>query len=153
MDVADLIHAYGYWAVAVGTFLEGETVLLAASAAAARGYLQLPVVVALAAVFGSLGDQCFFFLGHRYGTRLVARFPALQPRVARAQALLRRYDARLILVIRFLYGLRMAGPIAMGASGVSWRRFALFNFIGAIVWALLVGGIGYGLARGLFRLL
>src|SRR5690348_9687180 len=106
MDVASLIQTYGYGAIAAGTFLEGETVLLAAGAAAARGYLWLPMIIAVAAFFGFLGDQIFFLLGRRYGRDLVAHFPSLQPKVARISALLERHDAPLILAIRFLYGLR-----------------------------------------------
>lgn len=153
MDVTGLIQSYGYWAVAFGTFLEGETVLLAAAAAASHDYLRLPIVIAIAAAFGFLGDQLFFFLGHRYGMRLIARFPSLQPRIARVQALLKRHDAPLILAIRFLYGLRVAGPIAIGTSGVHWARFAVFNFAGAAIWAIVVGSIGYGLGQGLSHLL
>ncbi len=153
MDVTGLIQSYGYWAVAAGTFLEGETVLLAAAAAASRDYLRFPVVIAIAATAGFLGDQLFFFLGHRYGMRLIARFPSLEPRVARVQALLRRHDAPLILAIRFLYGLRVAGPIAIGTSGVHWARFAVFNCAGAIIWAIVIGSIGYGLGQGVGHLL
>ncbi len=152
MDVTGLIQTYGYWAVAAGTFLEGETVLLAAAAAASRNYLRLPAVIAIAAVCGFLGDQLFFFLGHRYGARLVVRFPLLQARTARVQALLKRHDAPLILVIRFLYGLRVAGAIAMGTSGVHWARFAVFNFAGAVIWATVIASIGYGLGQGLSHL-
>jgi membrane protein DedA with SNARE-associated domain len=57
--------------------------------------------------------------------------------------LLRRYDAALIFGVRFMYGLRIAGPIAMGVLGVSPRRFAVFNVLGAAVWAPLIGGAGY----------
>lgn len=153
MDVSGLIQSYGYWAVAAGTFLEGETVLLAAAAAASHDYLRFPAVLAIATVFGFLGDQLFFFLGHRYGAKLVTRFPSLEPRIARVQALLRRYDAPLILAIRFLYGLRVAGPLAIGASGVHWARFAILNFAGAAIWATVIGCIGYGLGRGLSHVL
>ncbi|HEX2519286.1 MAG TPA: DedA family protein [Castellaniella sp.] len=153
MDVASLIQTYGYGAIAAGTFLEGETVLLAAGAAAARGYLWLPMVVAVAAFFGFLGDQIFFLLGRRYGRALVAHFPSLQPKVARISALLERHDAPIILAIRFLYGLRTVGPMAIGMSKVHWIRFLTFNLIGAAVWATAVTSIGYGLGRAMIRVL
>lgn len=63
MDLAALIGTYGYWAVALGCLLEGETVLLLAGFAAHRGYLQWPVVVAVAAAAGFAGDMAFFLLG------------------------------------------------------------------------------------------
>ena len=62
---------------------------------------------------------------------------------------LERYHLPLILSIRFLYGLRIAGPIAIGMSAVPWFRFFVLNLIGAVVWAMLVAGAGYGLVRAL----
>lgn len=49
----------------------------------------------------------------------------------------------LILGVRFMYGLRIAGPLAIGMSSVSWRRFFVLNLLGAIVWAWLIGGVVY----------
>ncbi len=58
-------------------------------------------------------------------------------------ALLERHDVLLILSVRFLYGLRIAGPVIIGTSGVSILRFALLNMMGAAIWAVLVAGAGY----------
>ena len=144
MDIAGLVQSYGYAAVAVGAFLEGETVLVLAGAAAARGHLSLPTVIAVATVASFLGDQFFFFVGRRWGRALVARFPALEPRLARVDRMIARWHTPLILSIRFLYGLRIAGPIAIGMSSVSWLRFLLLNLAGAVIWAPLVAAVGYG---------
>lgn len=149
MDIAGLIQSYGYAAVGVGTFLEGESVLLAAGAAAYHGYLQLPVVMLIATLASFLGDQLFFFLGRRHGKQLLARFPSLEPRIARARVLLERHHVPVILSVRFLYGLRIAGPIAIGMSDVHWSRFLLLNLVGAVVWAILIAYLGFGLGHGL----
>ena len=153
MVIAELIQTYGYAAVAVGTFLEGETVLLLAGAAAGRGHLSMPLVIAVAAVASFAGDQLFFHLGRRYGNALLRQFPALQPHTVRARALLERYSTPLILSIRFLYGLRVAGPLAIGMSDVPWLRFLLLNLAGAIVWAVAVATTGYWSGHLLVRLL
>ncbi len=71
------------------------------------------------------------------------RFPALGRQVPTVQRLLEKYHTPLILGIRFLYGLRMAGPLAMGALQVPALRFALLNMVGAAVWAVLVAWLGY----------
>ena len=76
MNLAGLLATYGYLAVAVGTFLEGETILLMAGFAAHCGYLDLSKVILVAFVAGFLGDQFYFFLGQRYGDRILARFPS-----------------------------------------------------------------------------
>lgn len=148
MDAAAWIQHYGLGAVALGTFLEGESVLLAAAAAAAHGLLSLPGVIAVASVAGFLGDQLFFLLGRRYGDRLLERWPRLRPGAERARALLQRHHVGLILSVRFLYGLRIAGPMAIGMSGVHWARFAALNLLGALAWASAIAGLGYGLGQG-----
>lgn len=144
MDVAALVHDWGLWAVAVGTFLEGESVLLLAGAAAAGGHLSLSAVIAVATLASFAGDQMYYWIGHRWGALLLTRFARLALAAARMDALLARWHAPLILVIRFLYGLRMAGPIAIGMSRVAWQRFFVLNLLGAAIWAPLVAGLGYG---------
>ncbi|MHB8354625.1 MAG: DedA family protein [Burkholderiales bacterium] len=141
--ITALIASYGYLAVFVGTLLEGETILLAAGYAAQRGLLHWPVVIAIAIVGGTLGDQIAFMVGRWKGTFLIARFPGLAHRVPQVHRLLERHHVVLILVIRFLYGLRIVGPIIMGTSQVPFFRFVVLNFVGAILWALIVSGAGY----------
>lgn len=153
MNIAEWVQSYGYVAVAIGTFLEGESVLLIAGAAASRGHLAMPVVIAVAAVASFLGDQLFFLLGRRYGNALLARYPSLQPRADRVRGLLDRHHLPLILSIRFLYGLRIVGPIAIGMSSVSWSRFVLLNGLAAAVWAVLIACMGYGAGQVLVPVL
>lgn len=149
MDIARWVQSWGLPAVGVGSFLEGESVLLIAGAAAARGHLSIQAVMAVAAVASFIGDQLFFLIGRRYGTALLMRFPALQPRAQRVTVLLECHHLPLILSIRFLYGLRVAGPIAIGMSRVPWSRFLALNFVGAVCWAVLIGGLGYSTGHAL----
>ncbi len=153
MNISEWVQSYGYAAVAVGTFLEGESVLLIAGAAASRGHLSIPVVMAVAAFASFLGDQMYFLVGRRYGVALLARYPSLRPRAARVNGLLERHHLPLILSIRFLYGLRIAGPIAIGMSSVSWPRFLLLNGLGALLWAMIIASAGYGVGHALVHLL
>lgn len=142
-DAQDAYAQLGYLAVFLGAFLEGETVVFLAGLAAQHGYLSLPAVIAVAATAAFLGDQCFFFIGRRYGNRVLERFPRLAARAPRVQALLRRWDAFAIILLRFAYGIRMAGPIVIGSCGIPAWRVALFNFLGVLLWAPLVAGLGY----------
>lgn len=153
MDFASAVESYGYPAVLLGSLLEGETVVALAGLAAHRGYLSLPWVIAIAAAGAFIGDQLYFFLGRRFGARLLARYPRLAPQVARSNALLARYDAVVIVGMRFVYGLRMAGALAVGMSQIRWPRFAALNLLGALVWAPLVAGAGYVAGDLLQRLL
>lgn len=139
----DLIAQLGYVTLFVGTFLEGESVLALAGVAASYGYLTFEYVVAVAALGAFCGDQACFFVGRRYGAAIMTRYPVLAAKAPRVVALLRRWDAPAVILLRFLYGLRIAGPIVIGSLGLSPWRLALFNAIGALIWAPLVGAIGY----------
>src|SRR5690348_3262633 len=143
MDLRALIDSYGYLAVFAGAFLEGETVLALAGLAAYRGYLDLYTVVAVALFAGFLGDQFYFFVGRRNGARILARFPGAQARAHRFDALLARWHAPLIIAIRFMYGFRIVGPVLLGMGRVPSWKFMLYNFIGAVIWAPLIAGLGY----------
>ena len=143
MDIPGLVDTYGYWAVFVGAFLEGETILALAGLAAYRGYLDFRWVVLIAMVAGFLGDQFYFFLGRYKGSAILARFPNWQERAHRFDTMLARWHAPLIIGIRFMYGFRIVGPILLGMGRVPAWKFMLYNFIGAAIWAPLIAGIGY----------
>jgi len=143
MDIPGLVDTYGYWAVFVGAFLEGETILALAGLAAYRGYLDFRWVVLIAMVAGFLGDQFYFFLGRYKGSAILARFPSWQERAHRFDTMLARWHAPLIIGIRFMYGFRIVGPILLGMGRVPAWKFMVYNFIGAAIWAPLIAGIGY----------
>ena len=139
----ELIAQYGYIAVFIGTFLEGETILALAGVAAGHGYMSYWAIVGVAIVGAFLGDQACFFVGRRYGNRILNRFPRLAAKAPRVQAILKRWDAWAVIFLRFAYGLRIAGPIVIGTCGISPWRLAFFNFVGTLIWAPLIAGIGY----------
>jgi membrane protein DedA with SNARE-associated domain len=139
----ELIAAHGYWILAVGCLLEGETVLLLAGFAAHRGYLDPLAVFTIAAVCGFAGDQFYFWLGRRHGAAVLARWPSLARRTGRVTALLARFSAPAIIGVRFAYGLRLAGPILIGMTPIGSLRFAVFNAIGALLWAGVFTALGW----------
>lgn len=138
-----IIDTYGYLAIFVGTFLEGETILVLGGFAAHRGYMALPGVI-LAAFIGSLcGDQLFFSLGRNHSQRFLSKRPSWKVRIDRARKLIDRFGTPLILVFRFLYGLRTVLPFVIGMSPVPTMKFIILNALGALVWAVAVGTGGY----------
>jgi len=153
INFAWFVQTYGYPAVFAGSFLEGETLLALGGLAAHRGYLALPWVIAVATVGAFLGDQLYFWLGRRFGPQLLARWPGLAPSAARVARLLERYDFWFVPGLRFVYGLRVAGVVALGMTRIGALRFLALNLAGAVGWAALVGGLGYAAGGVLERLL
>jgi membrane protein DedA with SNARE-associated domain len=153
MSLSDLLASYGYPVVFLGALLEGETILALAGFAAHRGHLQLPAVVGLATAGSALGDQIWFMLGHRWGARLLSRYPRFSAAVRRVQPRLRGHADLFVLINRFLVGLRMAGPFSVGMTGMSWTRFTVLDLAGAAMWSCAIAVTGYVVGEGLERLL
>jgi len=143
MDIAALIAHYGYAAVFLGALFEGESVLLLAGYAAHRGYLDFAALTGVAGMGAITGDQFFFWLGRRHGQALLLRRPAWRSKVGHALDLIRKHPVGVILAMRFMWGLRIALPVAVGLSDVACWRFFWLNLASAALWAPLVGGAGY----------
>ena len=146
---------YGYWAIAAALLLEnagvpvpGETVLLLASFLAYSEHdLRVPWIIVVGTVAATLGDNLGFAIGHYGGRRLLDRyrktFRVSDDAVARGEGLLLRYGAITILFARFVFGMRViAGPMA-GVLRMPWKKFAVFNFLGAGLWVTVISVVGY----------
>jgi len=143
MTLATLISSYGYPALVIGTFLEGETILVLGGLAAHLGYLKLSGVILSAFAGSFLGDQLFFFLGRRHSGYILDKRPAWQKRIDRAHRLLAQYETPMILGFRFIYGMRTITPFVLGTSKVRAVKYMILNAIGAAVWATAVAVGGY----------
>jgi membrane protein DedA with SNARE-associated domain len=147
MDLPTLLHQYGYLLIFVGTFAEGETLLVLGGYFAHRGYLDLAGVMATAFVAAVCGDQLFFHIGRNHATRLFERFPHLHDKVRIALHRAERHQNLVVLGMRFLWGLRIALPLAMGMTRMNGRKFFWLNLLSAAVWAALFSSLGYGTSR------
>jgi membrane protein DedA with SNARE-associated domain len=146
LDIKQLIIDNGAWFYAITfawTFLEGETFVIFAGAATSQGMLNIYVLIAVAWIGSFCGDQLYFFIGRRYGKRLLSRFPRLQGGVLVALDMLHKYHVVFILTYRFIYGVRNFASFAMGMSDLKWSRFVGLNFIAAFVWANTFAWGGY----------
>ena len=84
-----------------------------------------------------------FLLGRMYGERLLRRFSVLRSKQPAVQQLLDRYQIPLILLNRFIYGFRIAGPFVVGMSRIPFVLFSLLNMTGALIWAVVIATVGY----------
>lgn len=143
MNFEALVTDYGYLAVLVGTLLEGEAILIIAGFLAHRGYLELPVVIAVAFVGTLLGDQLYFYLGRIKGRSFIDSRPAWKAKTERVFRLMEKNQVLLILGFRFIYGIRTVASFTFGASGMSPLRYLTLNTVGALIWAVSIGLLGY----------
>ena len=155
---------YGYWAVAVALLLEnagvpapGETMLLLASFLAYSEHeLELGWIIVVATIAATLGDNLGFALGYYGGRPLLGRYQSIfrvrASKLEQGERLFARYGAVTVFFARFVFGMRIvAGPMA-GVLRMPWRRFLLFNFLGAAVWVTVISGAGYMFGQHWHRL-
>lgn len=143
VNFEQLIHDFGYLAVFVGTFLEGETIQILAGLAAHGGLLQLPWVILVGFSGTLIGDQLYFYIGRKHGQAFLAKRPRWNRRVEIVLRYVEKYHTLAILSFRFFYGIRNVASFAMGTSHLPFFRFAILNVIGAIIWAAVMACLGY----------
>jgi len=149
VNFEELVTHYGYIALVIGTFFEGETILVIGGLLAHRGYLELPYVIASAFAGTLFGDQLYFYIGRIRGKKFIESKPLWQAKSRRVFALLEKHQVLLILGFRFIYGIRTITPFVLGSSGISPLRYLLLNFCGALLWAMAVGILGFYFGQAL----
>lgn len=152
MSLEELIATYGYLAILVITFIEGETIVILAGVAAHLGLLDLTWVIATAVAGSFSGDQLWYYVGRHWGPKIIARRISWQEGAQKVYKHLDRHQYWLILTFRFYYGLRNVTPFVVGSAHIPRLRFFSLNLIGAIVWAITFTYIGYGLGEAASQL-
>ncbi|WP_225826203.1 DedA family protein [Streptomyces naphthomycinicus] len=152
--LAPLLGHYGYWAVGAVVFVEdfgvpapGETILLAAGVYAGAERLDVVAVAAVAFAAAVAGDNLGYLIGRSGGRAFVhrwGRYVLLTPeRFAAAEGFFTRHGGKIVTVARFVEGLRQANGIIAGTTGMRWRRFLVFNALGAALWVGLWTTLAY----------
>ncbi|OLZ16115.1 hypothetical protein BFX06_03555 [Sulfobacillus thermosulfidooxidans] len=152
--VEPFLHHYGYLAIFFGVLLEdfglplpGETIVLTASILAGQRVFNIVDVIITASFGGIVGDTLGYFLGLRFGHRLLIRFARY---VGLRQEWLRRFNhwilhrgVWLVVIARFIDGLRQLNGWIAGANGIIWTRFIPLNMLGAVLWVSAWALSGY----------
>ena len=150
MTPPELIANSGYALIVIGTFFEGELVMLAAGMAAAAGLLSIPMVIACGMTGIFLSDTVCFLIGRLAGTRLSRWFPRLYARAGGIFRLVEQHDEKLLIFFQFFPGLCTITPVAFGMSKISVGRFMILDLVGNATWTLAftLGGFFFGSAMG-----
>src|ERR1700682_4403313 len=148
-----LLQKFGYLAVFLGTFLEGETILVMAGFFAERGHLNLYLVIATAFAGAYVGHVFWFWLGRTQGVRLLDRFPKLKKHFGKGIRLFERYGAPAIFITQWLYGLRITCAVNIGISRISTAKFLIYEAVTCIVWAVAISSAGYFFGQAVERVL
>lgn len=152
------LNHYGYWAVFGAIFLEdfgmpvpGETLLIAGALLASQGKMHIVQLLVVACVAAITGDNVGYAIGRFGGRRLVFRYGRYvfitEKRLSKAEKFFQRFGGVVVIVARFLAGLRQLNGIIAGTVKMSWWRFLAYNTLGAALWVAFWGMLFYELGE------
>jgi membrane protein DedA with SNARE-associated domain len=153
------LNTFGYPAVVIFVMIEssgipfpGETMLLlAAFYAGASHQLQIPIVIACAALGAIIGDNIGYLIGRTGGRAIVVRFGKyvfIKPEhLDRAELYFANHGDKTVFFGRFIAVLRAWAAFLAGVNHMHWRTFLFYNAAGGILWAATFGTLGYVAGR------
>lgn len=152
--ILGLIGTYGYIVVflvvmaeSAGLPLPGETSLLIAAALAATGHLNIVGVIVAAAAGAILGDTGGYWVGRKFGIALLRRYGKIfrfdEEKLLKAEAFFAKHGEKTVFFGRFVPVGRIFSAVLAGVGKMHYRRFLAWNASGGIVWATLMGTLGY----------
>ncbi|BAP58721.1 DedA family protein [Candidatus Tachikawaea gelatinosa] len=142
-NINTFIIQYGYLALFIGSLIEGETIILIGGIAVNQGLLNFYGSVIVVIIGGFIGDQFLFWIGRIYGDKIFKKFNQYNYYIIKLHNLIHKYPNLIVIGVRFMYGLRIIGPIIIGNSYLRSIKFMILNVIGTSIWATFCITIGY----------
>ncbi|AEV81503.1 alkaline phosphatase [Actinoplanes sp. SE50] len=163
-SVAPILDRWGYLALAgvigvesFGVPAPGQTIMVAAAIYAGAGRMNIYVVALICFVAAVLGDNIGYWIGLRGGRAVVNRFGryifVTPERLEKAEQFFARRGNRIIVVARFIDGLRQLNGVIAGITRMPWRTFLLYNAIGAALWVGWWTTVSYLLGQNLVTII
>ncbi len=137
-----VVEQYGYWAVFIGTFIEGESVFIAAAALTTTGLLEPYRLILVGACGAFIGHLVFFAIGRLSGKRLFQHFPVLNRHRHHAEKIFNDHAGWSVFIFQYLYGTRMIAAILFGTSNIAFWRFCALQIVNCISWAAIIFNVG-----------
>jgi membrane protein DedA with SNARE-associated domain len=150
----EFISRYGYAAIFIFTFFEGDSVLISAGFLAFNGYLDTVTIILVSALASYIGHGTFFliaFFKRDAFLRLIQRF--VKVNLKKLEYLVERFGAGSIFISQWIYGFRLLTAAVLGFSGMRRRKYFFFLLISCLLWAAICTIVGYFFGATLKNLL
>ena len=140
----EFISTYGYIAIFILTFFEGESVLIAAGFLAVSGYLDEVFVIVVSACASYIGHGTFFLIAlyRREGfLRFIQKF--IKVDLSKLEYLMAKYGTASIFISQWIYGFRLLSAAVLGLSGMGIKKYFFYLLISCVLWASICTYAGY----------
>jgi membrane protein DedA with SNARE-associated domain len=141
-DIFEKILTYGYVIVFLYSLGGGFVALLAASILASIGKLDIYQVFIAAFTGNLIGDTLIFYFSRNNKKDILSYLKKYKKEVALSHLLLKKYGYLVIIVQKYIQGVRTLIPVIIGMSNYSFKKFTFFNIVGAFLWTLIFSILG-----------
>jgi membrane protein DedA with SNARE-associated domain len=140
-EILTSLATYGYIVLFLYSFGGGMVAIIAAGVLSYKGIMNLEVSIAIAAIANFIGDVALSSISRYNRETMMPYIRKHRRKLALSHVLMKKYGDKIIIIKKFIYGLKTLIPIAVGFTKYSLIKFNILNFIAALIWAL---SLGYG---------
>lgn len=134
----------------IGFFLPGDSLLFTTGFFAARGDLDIFILLPLLFAAAVLGDSAGYIFGRKVGRRLFQREKSLlfhKDQLMKAEKFYEKHGKKTIIIARFVPVVRTFAPIVAGIGHMEYKTFVTYNIVGGFLWAVGLTLLGYFLGQ------
>ncbi|MGE4471758.1 MAG: DedA family protein [Sulfuricurvum sp.] len=142
-DMLNNLSTYGYAVVFLYSLGGGMVALIGAGVLSFMGKMDLSIAIAIAFTANFIGDSLLLYMSRYHKREMMEYFKKHRRKLAFSHLLLKRHGSWIIIMKKFIYGLKTLVPLAVGLTKYDFWKFSVYNALGALIWAIVVGGGSY----------
>jgi membrane protein DedA with SNARE-associated domain len=142
-EMLNNLSTYGYIVLFLYSLGGGFVALLGAGVLSFMGKMDLSLSIAIAFVANFIGDALLFYMSRYHKAEMMEYFKKHRRKLAFSHLLIKKHGAWIIIIKKFIYGLKTLVPLAIGLTKYDFWKFSGYNALGALIWAVVVGGGSY----------
>jgi len=151
-DTFSNLATYGYIGLFLYSFGGGFVALLGAGVLSYMGKMDISTSIAIAFTANALGDIMLFYMARYHKSMMMNGLRKHRRKLALSHIMMKKYDSWIILIQKFVYGIKTLIPIAIGLTKYDFKKFVILNVLSSGVWALVVGLGSYYSGEPLIKL-
>lgn len=142
-EMLNNLSTYGYIVLFLYSLGGGFVALLGAGVLSFMGKMDLSLSIAIAFVANFIGDAMLFYMSRYHKAEMMEYFRKHRRKLAFSHLLIKKHGSWIIILKKFIYGLKTLVPLAIGLTKYDFWKFSGYNALGALIWAVVVGGGSY----------
>lgn len=142
-DMLNNLSTYGYIVLFLYSLGGGLVALIGAGVLSFMGKMDLTLSITIAFIANFIGDGLLFYMARYHKREMMDYLSKHKRKLAFSHLLLKRRGGWIVIIKKFIYGLKTLIPLAVGLTKYDFWKFSLYNALGALIWAIVVGGGSY----------